>query len=270
MVQKVAKGKTSREILAKKANELLWSTKFDKQLFRITPQPLVAHPDEYNLSVASHEVAFAVFWEYRREIKYEYDNLRQLHRDDYKPSKGGAEYLRRQQRWRAEHTTTWIELADLFPLPISEIKQSGFLNISPTPPCTAFKDLTPSDFEYLRRNQPPSNWSVHAIQLDWDLGAAVIQTEFGKWIDEENRRRAASEKRPTSKRGRSSRAIIERRLEQLAAWRGHRSKLNHGEYLKLKPHSWSDKSAYRHGSEKAREVFDDLIKKEGWMLFSDR
>jgi hypothetical protein len=261
---------TTREILVEKATRLLWSTEFDERLLRVIPSPLSEYPNEYTFGVKPHELEFAVFWEYRREIKFDYDFLRQLRDDNYQSSPGAQEYLERQMRWKGEHAIAFIKLADLFPLPITEIQRGGFLELQEIPPLPAFKKLSPSDYEYLLHKPPPSCWKVHAIQLDWNFGAGRIKAEFGKWIDEENLRRTASEKRPPTKRGRSPKAIIERRLQQLAAWRGNRSQLNHGEYLKLKPHSWSDQSAYRTGCKKASEALDDLMKKEGSLLFSDR
>jgi hypothetical protein len=265
------KKENSRFTLASKAKQLLWNTTFDKNLLRVIPSPLAEHPLEYQINVDKKELEFAVFWEYRREIKHEYDLLRQLEKENYQPSKGGADYLGCNCRWRAEHAATWMKIADIFPLPISEIRKAGFLEVSQASSIKAFKEISTVDYSHFQHRPPPSPWSIYAIQVDWDAGVSEIKKQISKWLDSENKTLAKRDKRSIDKRGSEKHLLLERRLHQLAALRAFSTGLKHDQYLSLKPtKNWSDPSAYRNGHKKAKEVLLDLLNREGWMLFSGR
>lgn len=268
--QKGARPTSSREALLERAKELLWTTEFDDRLLRVLPSPLSKNTYELTFDLEPHEYGFAAFWEYRREIRHEYDILRSLQQDDYSPTSGGMEYFQQNQRWKAEHVATCIEIWDLFPLPISEIRKAGFLKIHKAPKIKAFSELTSNDSRFFQQSPPPAGCSIHSFLLDWEEGASEIKNQFIKWLEQEKKQRAEKEKHPADKRGSVKRLLLERRLNQLGAWRAHRLGLRHGQFEELYPGSWADPSSFRNGYKKAESVLLDLLTQEGWLLFSGR
>ena len=196
--------------------------------------------------------------------------MRQLVRDSYNPTPGGLEYRQRQGKWKAEHAHTFFSIAELFPLPINEIKRAGLLSITDPPRPMAFKELDEEAHKYFRSKAPPSPWSIHTILLDWEAGASNIKNQIDEWIDRVNRSQAVDNGRRVNQRGSPRELILTRRLNQLATWRAHRAGLKYPDLEKLTPKVWTHPSSFRNGYKRAEQVLLDLLSGEGRELFAGK
>jgi len=244
--------------LLQEAGRLIAETEFcQEDKWRKVPAPLSLDEIDFQ-SLESGQLAFAVFWEYARDVVAFYHEVEI-------PVPVAERH----------HVIPWIELNHLFPLPIVRLKREGLFNYwaseHDAPHSTAHPQHQPGFTEFdptslkrqlevytsgskmipddivgigpvnfskalnLASKAPGAHTSYHAVGIDWSQGVSAIKAAFNRWIDtrlEEFIKTSSADIFKKRKRAISREVKLSKlALAQLAAWRAKRSGMNAKQYL---------------------------------------